>query len=284
MFDSVQQAIPTIQYARNLMRPTSRIRRSQGFRTVAKLCRQYLKWFGNASYKPERNGERWLLESLGQEAFRTVVDVGANVGSWALIAEQCFPQATIYALEPVPSTADALRTATAGHQRIQSFAVGLAAHTGTLTLNFHPSASSHATFTNYPHKLSGQPTECEVLRGDEFLSRQGVDYVDFLKLDVEGAEHLVLQGLADSLQKQRVRFIQFEYGRVNILTRFLLRDFYELFKSYGYIVGKIYPDYVDFRDYDLSDEDFLGPNYLACRANESMAGDLHGGQRGRRIL
>ena len=92
--------------------------------------------------------------------------------------------------------------------------------------------------------------------------------MDFLKLDVEGAEHLVLQGLDESLQNGRIRFVQFEYGRVNILTHFLLRDFYQLFRGYGYAVGKIYPDYVEFRDYDLRDEDFLGPNYLACRVED----------------
>jgi hypothetical protein len=106
------------------------------------------------------------------------------------------------------------------------------------------------------------------MRGDEFLEREGIGEVDFLKLDVEGAEHLVLQGLERHLRQQRVRFVQFEYGRVNILTHFLLRDFYQLFGAYGYVVGKIYPDYVDFREYDLSDEDFLGPNYLACRAGD----------------
>jgi hypothetical protein len=83
---------------------------------------------------------------------------------------------------------------------------------------------------------------------------------------VEGAEHLVLEGLADLLREQRARFVPFEYGRVNILTHFLLRDFYEPFGSHGYLVGKIYPDYVDFREYELSDEDFLGPNYLATAA------------------
>ncbi len=92
--------------------------------------------------------------------------------------------------------------------------------------------------------------------------------VDFLKLDVEGAEHLVLEGLENQLREQRVRFVQFEYGRVNILTHFLLRDFYQLFAKHGYVVGKIYPDHVDFREYDLNDEDFVGPNYLACRAGD----------------
>ena len=250
---------------------------------MAKLCRQYLKWFGNASYKPERNGERWLLESLREEPIRSVIDVGANIGSWALIAEKCFPNATIYALEAIPRTAAALRTATAGHQGIRCFDVGLAAHTGTLTLNHHSAASTHATFTDYPHKWSGEAVECAVFRGDEFLAREGIGEVDFVKLDVEGAEHLVLHGLEDSLRAQRIRFVQFEYGRVNIVTHFLLRDFYELFRSYGYVVGKIYPDYVDFREYHLDDEDFLGPNYLACRARDDLVGRLRGDVTSRRV-
>jgi FkbM family methyltransferase len=259
------------------MRPTARARHNGVLRTTAKLCRQYLKWFGNASYKPARNGERWLLEMLGGESIRTVVDVGANVGNWSLMAADLFPQATIYALEVVPDTAATLRANAAGQDRIQCYNLGLAAHTGTLSLRYEPTASTHATFTDYPHSWSGKRIECQVMRADDFLAQEGIGDVDFLKLDVEGAEHLVLQGLEKSLRQGRVRFVQFEYGRVNILTHFLLRDFYQLFQSYGYVVGKIYPDYVDFREYDLSDEDFLGPNYLACRAGDDTVLHLRRG-------
>lgn len=249
------------------MRPTARVRQNPVLGTAAKLCRQYLKWFGNASYKPARNGEHWLLDTLRGQSIRTVLDVGANVGSWSLMAAEMFPDATIYALEVVPATAATLQARAAPHGRIKCFNLGLAAHNGTLSLRYHPSASTHATFTDYPHTWTGERIECPVMRGDDFLDREGIGEVDFLKLDVEGAEHLVLQGLESHLQNGRLRFVQFEYGRVNILTHFLLRDFYQLFRSYGYVVGKIYPDYVDFRDYDLGDEDFLGPNYLACRAD-----------------
>jgi FkbM family methyltransferase len=246
------------------MRPTARVRHNPVLRTAAKLSEQYLKWFGNGSYKPARNGERWLLQRLGTEPIRTVLDVGANRGSWSLMAAELLPQATIYALEVVPDTAATLQARVGGHDRIKCFSQGLAAETGTLSLQYHEAASTHATFTDYPHAWAGERIECPVMRGDEFLAREGIDRVDFLKLDVEGAEHLVLQGLDDSLRQRKVRFVQFEYGRVNILTHFLLRDFYQLFASYGCVVGKIYPDYVDFRKYDLRDEDFLGPNYLAC--------------------
>jgi FkbM family methyltransferase len=186
------------------------------------------------------------------------------------MAAELLPEATIYALEVVPDTAATLRARTEHQDRIKCFDLGLAAHTGTLPLRYNPAASTHATYTEYPHSWAGETIECPVMRGDEFLDRESVGQVDFLKLDVEGAEHLVLQGLEHRLRSGRVRFVQFEYGRVNILTHFLLRDFYHLFAGYGYVVGKIYPDYVDFRDYELDDEDFLGPNYLACPAGDRM--------------
>ena len=250
------------------MRPTASIRQSPVFRSTAKLCRQYLRWLGNASYKTDRNGERWLLECLRGEPVRTVLDIGANVGTWSRMAAELFPQASIYALEVVPETAAELRRRVGTNERIRCFNLGLAAHAGTLTVNYHPNASTHATMTDYPQRWAANPIECPVMRGDDFLAREGIGEVDFLKLDVEGAEHLVLQGMEQHLKQRRLRFIQFEYGRVNILTHFLLRDFYQLFAAHGYVVGKIYPDYVEFREYELSDEDFLGPNYLACREDD----------------
>jgi FkbM family methyltransferase len=262
------------------VRPTARARGNRVLRTAAKLCQQYLKWFGNASYKPSRNGERWVLHALSKEPIATVVDVGANVGAWSLMAAELFPRAMVYALEVVPETAATLRARVGQYDRIKPFNLGLAAHTGTLSLRYTATASTHATFTDYPHRWGGDRLECPVMRGDEFLASEGINSVDYLKIDVEGAEHLVLQGFESLLRERRVRFIQFEYGRVNILTHFLLRDFHQLFEGYGYVVGKIYPDYVDFRNYDLGDEDFLGPNYLACRAGDEMLIRLRGSPRG----
>ena len=50
------------------------------------------------------------------------------------------------------------------------------------------------------------------MRGDEFLAREGIGRVDFLKLDVEGAEHLVLQGLEEYLQNGRIRSYSLSTG------------------------------------------------------------------------
>lgn len=263
----------------HLMRPTAWIRHNGVFRATAKLCRQYLKWFANSSYKFERNGERWLLKALSKEAIRTVLDVGANDGRWSLMAAQLFPHARIYALEIVPVTAAALQARVGRHDRIKAFSLGLAEHTGTLPVRYYAPASRHATFIDFPRSWTGEWIDCLVMRGDEFLTREAIVEIDFLKLDVEGAEHLVLQGLEATLRKQGIRFVQFEYGQKNIFTHFLLRDFYQLFAAYGYIVGKIFPDYVDFREYDLNDEDFIGSNYLACPAGDEAIRRLVGSRR-----
>lgn len=263
-----------------MRRPTARVRRNAFFRTIAKLAKQYLKWFGNASYKPHKNGERWVLAQLRDQSIRSVLDVGANVGDWTVLAAELLPDATVWALEIMPATFARLRERVAGHARIRSFNLGLADRDGTLRMHYNPAASTHATFTEYPQSGTHQLIDCAVRSGDAFVREQGIDRVDFLKMDVEGAEHLVLAGLAESLRARRVRFVQFEYGRVNILTKFLLRDFYELFRRYGYVVGKIFPDFVDFRAYDLGDEDFLGPNYLACPADDPALPRLSGAVTG----
>ena len=263
------------------MRPTARVRQNPVIRTTAKLCRQYLKWFGNASYKFERNGERWLLATLSSEPIRTVLDVGANDGRWSQMAAELFPAATIYALEIVPDTAAVLRSRVGQHDRIKSYNLGLAAHTGTLPVRYYQPASRHSTYIDFPRSWTGEWIDCPVMRGDEFLAQEAIREIDFLKLDVEGAEHLVLQGLEAQLRARAVRFVQFEYGQKDIFTHFLLRDFYQLFAAYGYTVGKIFPDYVEFREYHLNDEDFIGPNYLACPAGDSAIRRLAGpGWRG----
>src|SRR5258708_25525334 len=101
-----------------MLRPTARVRGNPLFRTLARLSRQYLKWYGNGSYKPERNGERWLLERLAPADLRTILDVGANVGNRARIAAGAFPAATIFAFEIVPPTFQPLRAQTPGSPQI----------------------------------------------------------------------------------------------------------------------------------------------------------------------
>jgi hypothetical protein len=66
------------------------------------------------------------------------------------------------------------------------------------------------------------------------------------------------------LTAEAIDCVQFEYGQICILTKFLLYDFYKLLQdTYSYTIGKIKPLHVAFKPYQFFDEDFLGTNYLA---------------------
>lgn len=106
---------------------------------------------------------------------------------------------------------------------------------------------------------------CNVTVLDQYLSEKKIKHVDILKIDTEGMDFRILKGARNYLSSGTISVIQFEYGMVAVETRFLLKDFYEILQGYGYVVGKIYPTYVDFRDYHRSMEDFIGPNFLAVR-------------------
>lgn len=76
------------------------------------------------------------------------------------------------------------------------------------------------------------------------------------------------RAFAEFAQKA-IDLVQFEYGEINLKTRDFLEDYYKFFTTRGFVVGKLYPEGVMFKDYDLADEDFLGPNYIACRAERA---------------
>ncbi len=232
---------------------------------LAAHCRRFLKSQADRSYDFHSNGERRLLERLAEFQPQVIFDVGANVGDWSLMAHAACPGALIHAFEIVEQTYSSLKArtlASEGWLIAQRF--GLAAERGSLTVNCFEGRDELATYTNFPHGAATQ-VKGDVETGDAYLASAGVTHVDFLKLDVEGAEPLVLKGFERAFASAAIDVVQFEYGQTSILTRFLLADFHSFFETHGFLVGKLSPEGVDFRPYALDDEDFVGPNFVACR-------------------
>lgn len=251
----------------------SRTMKSRGKLTKAvdNLLVDLHRSYENVDYDLGTNGERRLLETLSKEALLhdppTLIDVGANRGEWTLAAAHLFPKAVLHSFEIVPDTFHTLRDATKGIASVHCHNVGLSHTAGELEMHVPEHNLTVATavggFTERFHGLRTNCIKASVITGDEFCASADVRQIDFLKIDVEGYEDKVLAGFQRTLGEGRIKTIQFEYGKVNIETHFLLRDFYYLLQPLGYRIGKIYPNYVDFREYRHEHEDFLGPNYLA---------------------
>ncbi len=215
------------------------------------------------------NGESWLLQRTGSLGFKTIFDVGANIGEWATEALQHHPKARVHCFEIVPGTFEVLsRTLSADAHRTVLNAFGLSDQAGSVTIFVNPEStlvSSIYAFGSTQHRIT---VEGQLRSGSDYVREQAIDHIDYLKIDVEGAEALVLKGLAPELQAGRIRMLHFEYNRGPLESRFLLKDFYALLEPMGYCLGKLYPEGVLFQDYRWELEDFMGPNYVACRRDD----------------
>jgi len=243
----------------------ARHRRGLVFRKLLGATRHYQAWHANLNYDLATNGEAFVLDTVSRFRPRMLVDVGANTGEWTVAAKQRCSEAELHALEVSPITFETLAENSGSLARVTCHPHGLSDAAGTIPLRHYTDLPALTTATDYPHPFAFEEISGRVETGDAFVEREGIGHIDLLKIDVEGMEDRVLAGFSATLDRGAIDLIQFEYGRVNILSHFLLRDFYALLRKRGFAIGKIYPNYVDFREYSLDDEDFAGPNYLACR-------------------
>lgn len=263
-----------VDWARNRVTPAVAKRRDRFlFRGLAAASTLYLDMVGNVCFDIEINGELRVLRAVAQRSPTCVFDVGANVGDWSVAAAGLFPQARIEAFEIVPDTAAQMqdRLARLGLSSVHLNALGLSDEESTIAVAHLPGFSQGSSAAVVQPVGQVEWRDCAVLTGDEFCARNEIEHIDFLKIDVEGLESKVLAGFAGMLAAGRVDVVQFEYGHLNASVRFLLGDFYDLFDAHGYAVGKIFPDRVDFHDYDAwRDENFRGPNYLAVQRDQAQ--------------
>jgi FkbM family methyltransferase len=243
----------------------ARHRRRWPLRKLARLCEKYLDAYANWSYDPARNGEQRLLGRMASLSSPLLFDVGANVGEWTDTARRLIPAAEVHCFEIAPATAEILRQRFAGDSRVSVTAQGLSAREEEVSLIYYPRASGLTSTLPFPHRQASERVQASTTTGDAYVAARGISRIEYCKIDVEGMEWEVLDGFSASLGAGVLQAIQFEYGRKSILTKHLLGDLYALLEGYGYLVGKVYPTYVDFRSYRLTDEDFRGPNYLAVR-------------------
>lgn len=152
-------------------------------------------------------------DHLGLPERPLVVDIGAHIGLFLLFVKRMRPRARVLAFEPSPTTARLLRRNTELHRltdvEIHEVALGGTREPG-VPFAYLPLAPSNST--RYLEQKDLQKAVLTKLWGAEFVEEAhaaqeitvdverlssflGDDPVDLLKVDVEGAELEVLQGI-----------------------------------------------------------------------------------------
>ena len=139
------------------------------------------------------------VRGVSWEGVRTVIDGGAHVGAFTLLAAHRAPEARIVAFEPDPLNLGFLRRNIEQNglgQRVTVLPTGIAAAEGEATLNVVPGGGEKNSV--YDISPEGVGTTVRMARLQDAFDREGIDYCDILKLNVEGSEYEILYGLPES--------------------------------------------------------------------------------------
>jgi FkbM family methyltransferase len=119
---------------------------------------------------------------------RVIVDAGANIGMASIGFARKYPLATIFAIEPEPSNFTALLRNVSSYGSIVPIQAALWKEDGEVSLgpsSAHPRGAFQVAD-------SGQ-TRVRAITVSTLMREKGINFIDLLKLDIEGAEKEVFE-------------------------------------------------------------------------------------------
>lgn len=221
---------------------------------------------GAWTYKPGAEELRFISESIS--GAQTIVDVGANFGIHSIAFCVRAPDAYVYSFEPNPRTHQALLGNIALNEcaeRIKAIRMAVGAQDGMVPFSdTDDPATNRIVDVAEPHvSVPATTLEC-------FSKSEGLSSIDFLKVDVEGAEVDLLEGAASLFTSGSIRggMIEICPGNLKLFNR-SVSDIVQFFGDAGYELFWIddrFPGRPNVRVEDV-DEGFSA-NAGFCRGDE----------------
>lgn len=148
----------------------------------------------------ERGTERFILDHLRPGS--TFLDVGANIGYFALLAA-AVGKARVVAFEPQPAIADLLSRSVAlngldGVVRVECLALSNAPD--SMRMTSCPGNTGHARLT-HAGAAESQTFDVSVVALDTWMESNPIGPVSVCKIDTEGSEIRVLEGMVRLLDR-----------------------------------------------------------------------------------
>lgn len=183
-------------------------------RAVRSLLRRNASTLQLTEWELRTRRDDLLFEQILKESLTTdsnCIDIGAHSGAFLRQFLTFAPSGHHYAFEPIPALASRLRL---DFPDVEVLDCALSNYSGRTDFHYVPDLPgwSGLKAQHYPFPTETRTIEVTVRRLDEVLD---IDFqVDFMKVDVEGAELNVLEG-AEKIIKKWKPFIIFEHAQVH---------------------------------------------------------------------
>ena len=192
-------------------RPVTRVLLSPRLRKIP-LARSLYTWMyllGKTLAEPRER--RFLRRQV--EPGMAVFDVGANIGFYtAFLARLVGPEGRVHAFEPDPLSFGILRRRTSSRSNVEVTQAAAGERSGRTTLFCNRLNRADNRVYVPAGDLSLEPMDVPVITLDGYCETRGIDRIDAVKMDVQGAEVAVLAGFRRTLLRLRPRWMLVEFA------------------------------------------------------------------------
>jgi len=158
--------------------------------------------YGIAGYQSMLVRQQRMLRDAGPKSAKTIVDVGANVGFFSMMLREIYPEAQIYAVEPVPQIfANLKANLTSDQDSVYNLAISDI--NGAVKMSFKERESAISHVINSGEEDDSETVKVKSMTLDNWCHKEKIEIVDLLKIDTEGYEVHVLKGAKKTLAKTR---------------------------------------------------------------------------------
>lgn len=159
-----------------------------------------LYWLGYHHWREIKYLRRFLQPEM------VFVDIGANVGEFTLAAAKLLPHGRVLSFEPHPNIYSYLGRSVElnNFSNVKLYNLALGKEDGALELYGPSDEHNEGMYSLIKGAVRSEVvTTVPIQTLDQVVERESLDRLDFIKIDVEGAELFVLQGGAITLERYK---------------------------------------------------------------------------------
>jgi FkbM family methyltransferase len=191
-----------------------------------------------------------------------IIDIGANIGWYTIHTAAMLKSGNIHCFEPIPETHKKL----VNNIKLNNLTnivvnnIALSEKKQTLTFYFDPYQSGSSSSKDITESPTVERIQLESMTFDEYVEKNKLAKIDFVKCDVEGAELFVFQGAMNTLKKYTPVVFTELLRKWAAKFGYHPNDIMDLFHSIGY--GAYYTREGYLHPIDKIDENTVNTNFF----------------------